>query len=143
MANEKKDIRIILNLMDVKSRTDVRNIARAFLINEFTEFLASRYEGVRRTGLGELAFPIAYTRDEDGYALDVYGKVELSIPNWWDVAGEKRQSKAYNPKVAQYDWENDLSTPKKLKKEAAIMEIIDQYKEEVEPEDMSIDIELD
>ncbi len=128
---EAPDMRVILNLMDAGSRADVRNIARTFLINEFYEFLCSKFEGVRRTGLSEFAFPIAYTKDDDGFSKDIYGKVEFSIPNWWDVVGEKRQSKAFNPKHAQYDWENDLATPKKLRKEAAILEKIEEYKEEI------------
>lgn len=139
-ASETPDMRVILNLMGVESRADARNIARAFLVNEFYEFLCSKFEGVRRTGLAEFAFPIAYVKDSDGFSKDIYGKVEFSIPNWWDVVGEKRQSKAFNPKNAQYDWENDLTTPKKLRKEAAILEKLDEYKEEVAHYD---DLDLD
>lgn len=135
MENEN---RVILNLMDVESRTDVRNISRTFLLDEFYTFLSEKFSGVRRTGLGEFAVPVAYTKDADGFAKDIYGKIEVSIPNWWDVVGEKRTSKAYNPNAAQYDWEHDLTTPKKLGKEEKIRASLNSYKEYVEPEDMSL-----
>ena len=133
----------MLDLTSIEGRTAVENIVRTWVLDALERFLTENFEGVARVGATEFAFPAAFTKDEDGFSVDVAAILSVKIPKFYDVKHEnKPTTKRYEVLTNYYLWETDSKSEKKKKKESEWIQIAREH--EVEAEEVVYDFnELD
>ena len=135
-------MKTILDLTDIDTKTTIENISRTQVLHDIEEFLKSKYEGVARVSATEFAFPVAFTKDADGFSTDVAAIISVKIPKHYDVPhpdSDKPTTKRYQIINQSYLWESDVKSKKKMKKEAEWLAIAQAHTVEAEPIEYDFD----
>lgn len=95
----------------------IKDAARNVIMNDLMEYLAQKYETVKKVSSNEFGVIVGTVPDEDGFTSDVTVVVKCQTKNWYDKECAKRDCRRYDlyEEAEAYELEVELKRKPKTK----------------------------
>ena len=76
--------KIFLDFMDEKKVSVIKEKAKEAILADIMEYLAQKYETVRKTASNEFGVIVGCGPDPDGFSQDICVSIKCTTRNWYD-----------------------------------------------------------